>query len=234
MSILPLRRLLNAILVLSFLMPLISFSQVTIKEKVEIVPRVKLPSNAAVELKITFRWAAENSASNHMMRLGVLEPGSVYKGFDPYTGLATGNYKEVITEVSESMYIGEATYINSNPQSGGYYLYGFHDLETIWINYTYYYSMHIEAAGMVDTVIYLKKRDWTRMYELPYVVNHFVFTFFGPPPPPCGGAHFEFLEIQDVQHGETRTLHAPILNDCGANVYHLRNITISMNFWAIH
>lgn len=39
MSILPRRWLLNATIVLSFLMPLISFSQVTIREKVEIKPR---------------------------------------------------------------------------------------------------------------------------------------------------------------------------------------------------
>lgn len=208
----------RTIIALILLIPLLSLAQVTIKEKVEIKPKVKPPSMAAVELKITFRWAAERSTSNHMMHLGVLDPGSRYGGFDPYTGSKSGNYTEVITDDYENSYYGESRYIISNALSGTYFLYGIHDLETIWINYMYYYSMHIEAAGFVDTVIYLKKPDWTRMYELPYVVNGIMFSFFGPPPPPCGGAHFEFLEIQDVQHGEVANIWAPIRNDCGNNV----------------
>ncbi len=216
MSILPRRRLLSILIAVSLLLPLISFSQVTIKEKVEIKPRVKLPSNASVALTITFHWTAKLSdLGNHLMHLRVIDPGSHDNGFNPNTGSTSGNYTERVTEVTETNYSGECTYTNSSPLSGYYYLYAIHDVETWWINYEGYYYIDLKAPGIIDTTIYLENPGWTRMYELPYVVNGITCTFWGPPPEPCGGVNIHIGDITDVQHGEQKYIGISVVDNCG-------------------
>jgi len=203
----------------SILFPLLSIAQVTIKEKVEIKPRVKLPSTAAVELKIAFHWAAAHSGGqDYLMHLGVLAPGNRFFGFNAFTGSQAGNYTELITDDDGIAYYGESTYIDPNPYSGPYIFYAYVDRDTKFITYYYYYRVHIQAEGIVDTTIYFPNKQWDPMYDRPFISNEIYYTYHGTPAGPCSGASFVFSEIQDVQHGETRTLHAPILDDCGNNV----------------
>jgi len=104
MSTFPNRTLLKSVLLLAMLLPLISLSQVKIKEKVEIGPRAKVASTASDQLTFVFHWTALYSLHEgkiqRPMHLSVIEPSGATRGFDVNTGMTAGVYSEVITNTT--------------------------------------------------------------------------------------------------------------------------------------
>ena len=220
MSTLPNRTHLKSVLLLAILLPLVSLSQVKIKEKVEIGPKMNRVWDVGTELKMVFHWDAGKTPGStyYPMHFQVYEPNGDLKGFDEIADTSVGNYTETITFVDDYQYGGQAVYINSNAYGGWYELNAIADTSTRIIPDWLYY-VEIYVSGQLDTTIQF---DYHEFYPEPgtrYTVNWTEYDFEGPVAPPCSGVLFQFSDLPDLQYGQTGYVGAQIVDSCGATIY---------------